>query len=380
MKTKALKFILFFSMAVLMAMADGAETILVAATAQTDLHTKNFGCAGNGVADDTICLQNAINSAQQIKARLFIDGGTYLITSPLTIRLPMTMLGDGTLSVIKLATGTMDGIDITSLSEVQLYNFRIMGVSGATAGSLISVAPGSTNVGFFVFRDLSFLNGFTALNLSNAILWVVDRCVIYGASSIGVFVASTSNPDQGDSSIVNSTFIMGAGATSIQQASSGGLRVKNNKFLAGAHGYTLALAAGASTSDLFIEGNSFEQQTVDQITAIKGSGPAFANIVISGNQFALSPTSINLNDTSAAFLTIMSISGNVFRGPGAGYVGIVLNGESVFDVIGNTIEGQGGATGITVGANSYNGKICGNFIHGFTTAISNSSGTTTTTC
>ena len=66
------------------------------------------------------------------------------------------MLGAGMhQSIITLASGTMDGIDITAVDPVQLENFRVRGVPGATAGSLINVSPSSVDAAYETFRDLS---------------------------------------------------------------------------------------------------------------------------------------------------------------------------------------------------------------------------------
>jgi Pectate lyase superfamily protein len=221
-----------------------ACTATAMAVTPGDLHTKNFGCAGNGTTDDTVNFQSAINAAMSSGSRLIIDPGTYLISAPLVISSPMTMLGAGhSKSIIKLASGTIDGIDVTSLSPVQLENFRVKGVSGATAGSLIKVAPSSVDAAYESFRDLSVENGFIAINMNNAILWSIDRCVIDSPASIGVLVQSLSNPDAGDSSISNTIFRISSTGSAIWQTSSGGLRVENNKILGGQHGYMLALNA-----------------------------------------------------------------------------------------------------------------------------------------
>jgi hypothetical protein len=142
----------------------------------------------------------------------------------------------------------------------------------------------------------------------------------------------------------------------------------------------LALNAGASTSNLIILGNSFEEQSMDSIAGIKGSGPGFSNIAISGNTFALTKNNINFNDQAQGYLSVLSINGNIFRGIGPGSVAITLNGESVFSVNGNTIEGQNGDIGIAIGPRSTNGKICGNKLHGWATNILNQSGSTELTC
>jgi len=367
------------------AAAAGAATIVggAPAVAQTpgpgtgrgDLHTKNFGCTGDATTDDTAHFQAALNAAMSSGCRLFIDPGAYLISAPLSISSGLTMLGAGMhLSVITLATGTMDGIIITALDPVQLENFRVRGAPGATAGSLINVSPSSTDAAYEAFRDLSLENGYIALNMGNAILWTVDRCSIDSPAAGGVFVQSVSQPDMGDSSITNCIFRLGSTGTCIGQTSSGGLRIQNNKLLGGQHGYVLLLNAGAQTSNLIMVGNSFEQQVVDSITAINNSGPNFYNIVITGNQFAVTPFPINLNDPTPGFLNILSISGNVFRGNGAsGAVAITLGGANQFTVNGNTIAGAG-STGILIGPNSSSGKVSGNTIAGWATPIVNQSG------
>lgn len=363
------------------AAAAGTSTIMGGAPAvadtdgRGDLHTKKFGCIGDGTTDDTANFQAALNAAVSSGNRLFIDPGTYLISAPLSISSGLTMLGAGVHeSVITLATGTMDGIAITAVDPVQLENFRVRGVPGSTAGSLINVSPPSVDAAYATFRDLSLENGFTALNMGNAILWTVDRCVIDSPSAAGVFVQSVSLPDAGDSSITNCIFRLGSMGSCIWQTSSGGLRIQNNKLLGGQHGYVLSLNAGAQTSNLIIVGNSFEQQVVDSITAINASGPNFYNILITGNQFAVTPFPINFNDPTPGFLNILSISGNVFRGNGApGAVAITLGGANQFSVNGNAVAGAG-SIGILIGPNSSSGKVSGNTIAGWATAIMNQSG------
>jgi hypothetical protein len=154
-----------------------------------------------------------------------------------------------------------------------------------------------------------------------------------------------------------------------------GLRIENNKLLGGPHGYALLLNAGAQTTNLIIVGNSFEQQVVDSITAINASGPNFYNIIITGNQFAVTPFPLDFNDPTPGYLNNLSISGNVFRGNGAsGAVAITLGGASMFNVNSNVIAGSG-SVGILIGPNSSSGRVGGNTIAGsWATAIVNQSG------
>lgn len=60
---------------------------------------KNFGAIGDGVTDDTIAIQNAINSLTT-GGTLFFQKGTYL-SNPLKIKSRIILLGDGFNSILK---------------------------------------------------------------------------------------------------------------------------------------------------------------------------------------------------------------------------------------------------------------------------------------
>jgi hypothetical protein len=57
---------------------------------------KQFGAKGDGVTDDTVAIQNAINSTLSINGgRLYFPSGTYKITSPITISLYTSFVIEG---------------------------------------------------------------------------------------------------------------------------------------------------------------------------------------------------------------------------------------------------------------------------------------------
>src|SRR5690606_37577564 len=57
------------------------------------LSSRSFGAVGNGLADDTAALQEALNAAQS--RRLVIEPGTYLISGPLRIKRGTLLSGYG---------------------------------------------------------------------------------------------------------------------------------------------------------------------------------------------------------------------------------------------------------------------------------------------
>jgi hypothetical protein len=74
------------------AAAIDAETAARVAAA-TGISAKSYGTVGNGVADDTAALQAAINAAIAQQQTLYIPGGRYLISAPLTINRGVRITG-----------------------------------------------------------------------------------------------------------------------------------------------------------------------------------------------------------------------------------------------------------------------------------------------
>jgi hypothetical protein len=82
------------------------------------ISVKDFGAVGNGVADDTTAIQNALNSGART---VFIPKGTYNITAPLQMSSGTNFIGEGggqydNGTVIKKATNTVGtGSNLTGL-------------------------------------------------------------------------------------------------------------------------------------------------------------------------------------------------------------------------------------------------------------------------
>jgi hypothetical protein len=78
-----------------------AGTNAVARSAQDKMRdsvsVKDFGAVGNGIADDTLAIQNAINSFSTVgSGSLYFPAGTYLVTNEIVINdIPVKLFGDG---------------------------------------------------------------------------------------------------------------------------------------------------------------------------------------------------------------------------------------------------------------------------------------------
>lgn len=82
----------------------GATATTVQARLRQTLSVKDFGAVGNGVADDTTAIQNALNAATG--RGVYFPAGTYRISTTLVIKTNTTLVGDGIgKSIIKLTSG-----------------------------------------------------------------------------------------------------------------------------------------------------------------------------------------------------------------------------------------------------------------------------------
>jgi len=105
------------------------------------ISVKDYGARGDGVNDDTGAIQAALNYASGRQIGVYIPGGRYLVTSPLTLNVTGSssnaIFGDGNgVSVVMLNTGG-NGININYSGNWWLFD----------------VPPGSTAC---AFRNLTF--------------------------------------------------------------------------------------------------------------------------------------------------------------------------------------------------------------------------------
>ena len=259
------------------------------------LNAKDYGAVGDGITDDTAALQAWINDCLVQKIPGYLDSGTYLITSSLSVTGTITIRGAGrNMSTLAPVVGiTAISVVTPNLQPVDFSKFSVTYPSAAstgTAGIKVSGTTGNMNYNS-MFRDLHITNAYIGIQFDAALLFVIDYCTVSNAVQHSIQVANSVNPDFGDSIIANSTLgglPSAATIAHIHFQSSGGLRVINNKVIGAHYGILLDLGLGVTTSILLVTNNSFEVLATSALLMkrVTGATGTFHNIVFDGNELS----------------------------------------------------------------------------------------------
>ena len=227
-------------------------------------------------------------------------------------------------------------------------------------------------------RDVTLMKIVNPIHLKAAAAAKIVGCYLENFDGSGILVENTVNPDHGDNTIQATNISSGNQTTAIgiDQHSSGGLRLINNKIIGALIGYRLAYSGTAPSSILEIVGNSIENQSRTNgrgIQLTRTVDQTFSKVVIGNNQITRQYIGLEIYDAfaspSANWLTSVSIVGNVFTdqnnppyNPGYGIVLYQLNGAFI---TGNNFANEttgihvtGGSppvygTNINIGGNTY---------------------------
>jgi hypothetical protein len=148
--------------------ADAAQTLGIRWKNNSDafLHTADYGVTADGTTNDAAAFQAAINAAVAANKPLFIQPGTIMIGTPLTISSPVTIIGSGReASILKAANGLNDyvikfsgGAVGVGIVGAHLADFAVNGNSAnQTAGGAI-LANGSVQCSFERLHTYSVYN------------------------------------------------------------------------------------------------------------------------------------------------------------------------------------------------------------------------------
>lgn len=142
---------------------NGQTGSITGALINYSVSVKEYGALGNGVANDTTAIQNALNSGYQ---NIYFPAGTYKVNATLTIPKDISIFGDGpSLSMIDGRAGSCWGTQIPVLKN------SVSGITWSLLPNLVSgISEGSRTLNFATPHGLSvgdmvWVTGNTAWNL-----------------------------------------------------------------------------------------------------------------------------------------------------------------------------------------------------------------------
>lgn len=334
--------------------------------------------------DNQTALQNWITQCQTSGQVCEIDAGAYAFGSALSITNTLAIRGQGRQSSILYPLNpSITQISINTNNPVSLRSFAMWGPQfQGISTTFLSITGSSQNFGS-ILEDLYWTGGNTFVACTNCQNLRFNKVSFFNAINNGIILGNANQPLAGEYFISDSEFALIQTAsvrqTCITLQSGGNLVIVSSIVHFCNTAINIQQSTGTLLGDIFITGNSIEQNDNNGITFNKGTSSTVQTIQITGNDFGGgTPNSIVVNGTTA-YLQDMSIVGNTFY-PNGGTAISLPNGASLgggnITITGNSFATGGGTTtGINVSGNAVTGAARGNTFRGITTNSSNSSPT-----
>lgn len=333
----------------------------------------DFGADPTSTSDSTSAIQAAVNAAVAATKKLYIPGGQYKVSTPITIAGGVTIHGDDKVSIIASTATTGNIFYVTSQAPVSFRNLQISAFSSRTADAAIYYDSGAgTQNNFSVIDNVFFNNQFTSVYFYRNAYQKVTNCQFQLNSTNGtcIYLGNATTPDSGDQIVAFNQFYGGTGVTCIYQTGGGGARIIGNKFLQTAYGYSVNFGAGAFSGIFVVSDNSFDGMTVNALSMVTSDATAgLTDIAVTGNVFSASPSDsfIKFSAVASSSLGRIVITGNTVQQytGSASIISLNLIGDAT--IVGNMFSGTGT---ITIGSNCTNPVVAANKLEGV--GISNS--------
>lgn len=344
-----------------------------------------WGAVGDGVTDDTLAIQLAINCAQTAGGGVvLLAAGTYKIGTTLSITASKVVLQGASQygTLLSCSNGASNGIAIgfqaSSIQGVSVRNLSILGVT-KTGGYAIA----ASRVSNCVFSDLSIRNAYGGISvaiLNNLVIQNSEIILGYAAAGVAgiLWTSPATSVDRSDVLTIRDTVINGQNFAGLRGISIDGmcqtLRVQSSGILHVDYGLLIQNSAASNTyfpqfiycDDMEIDGVGFNAMLVQGGRQMHFTNCDFFN---AGGSGADLDGIVLLADGSASvtnYITFVScrIDGARQRAVyceakqvefTSCFINASAQGSNLYDgvVLGN----NGGTNGAAVGVNVMGGRI-----------------------
>lgn len=271
------------------------------------------GTVGNGVADDTLALQAWLNNGGGE-----LPAGYYKTSQPLAISGNCIIRGAG-----KLRSGLLPGnhtclmLNTGDSQSVQLEDFFIQYNSTPSLGTSAISRTSSIKGLIDTYRSLYISGAYDGIVFDRTVVPTLDDIYFGSIARNGVMFRNTYNPDTGDPTLNNLTFV-GIGGSAVYYNAGGGMKITNLKVSMASIGVQLWFTSPAPTGDLFISNSSIEGVSYGVYLGNSGNQQWY-NVIIQGCELE-GTWGVVTQLGNPQWLNNVVLANNIFLGPGGMYV------------------------------------------------------------
>jgi hypothetical protein len=344
-----------------------------------------FGVTGDGVTDETVALQKAVDSAGVSSIRL--RAGTFLLSAPITLGAGGGIFhgaGYGPFSATTLVTSAPTGHMLTVQGQAMVLTDLLLRSSVARisgAGIYVDQAGGASQaltIERVQIRDqpIGILLGRTAgITIQNSTIVAAPD----DADAAGIVIVDTDNNCDANIGKIENNVFLGPSQTTVTDSKAiwhqagGGLVVAHNQALG--WGYNLQLTPHPSCTvvpltEFRIVNNNFDMYTVASLYIVAHAPTGVNHVTVSGNNLAPAQVSATQGIVFAGNVGGIMITGGNVIGTSPSSTGIHGFGDGVTlpylnYIGGNLLSGSGGSVGVNLDVGST--VVTENIINGFTT-------------